>query len=58
MLVWWTARLARTLYEVPRGGDQRLAPRSAAWQAETEALYQRYLMLARAARSDSTARMY
>ncbi len=49
MLVWWVARLARTLYEVPRGGDQRLAARPDGWQAETEALYQRYLALARAA---------
>jgi len=48
MLVWWTARLARSLYEVPRGGDQRLAARSVGWQTETEALYRRYLALAQA----------
>lgn len=49
MLVWWVARLARVLYEVPRGGDQRLAGRTPAWQAETEAHYLRYVQLARAA---------
>jgi aminoglycoside phosphotransferase (APT) family kinase protein len=46
MLAWWVVRLARTLYEVPRGGDQRLAARPAGWQAETNALYRRYLALA------------
>jgi thiamine kinase-like enzyme len=56
MLAWWAARLARTLYEVPRGGDQRLAPRSAAWQTETEALYQRYLALAQAATLEYAAK--
>lgn len=48
MLVWWVARFARTLYEVPRGGDQRLAGRPASWQAAAEAGYRRYCELARA----------
>jgi hypothetical protein len=46
MLVWWVVRLARTLYEVPRGLDRRLVERPAAWQAETTRLYQHYLDLA------------
>lgn len=36
MLVWWVARWARFLYEVPRGKDDRLATRPANWQAEIE----------------------
>lgn len=48
-LVWWAARLARMLHEVPRGLDERLVRRSAGWQAETEAKYERYLLLATAA---------
>ena len=27
MLVWWVARFARGLYEIPRGLDERLAAR-------------------------------
>lgn len=46
MLAWWAARLARALYEVPRGGDQRLAARPAGWQATATAQYNRYLALA------------
>ncbi len=34
MLVWWVARLARMLYEIPRGGDQRLVERPSGWQAD------------------------
>jgi aminoglycoside phosphotransferase (APT) family kinase protein len=48
MLVWWAARLARVLYEVDRGLDERLAPRSAAWRAETEVNYNEYLRRAMA----------
>jgi thiamine kinase-like enzyme len=32
MLVWWVARLARYLYEIPRGLDPRLAPRALDWE--------------------------
>lgn len=35
--VWWAVRWARTLYEVPRGLDERLAPRQPSWQADAEA---------------------
>jgi thiamine kinase-like enzyme len=49
MLIWWAARLARMLYEVPRGGDRRLAARPDDWQADIKAKYERYLELARAA---------
>ena len=49
MLVWWVARLARTLYEVPRGGDQRLVARPDGWLEDMRAKYERYLALARAA---------
>jgi hypothetical protein len=49
MLIWWVARLARTLYEVPRGGDQRLAVRPAGWLDDMRAKYQIYLALARTA---------
>ena len=49
MLVWWVARLARTLYEVPRGGDQRLITRPSGWLADMRAKYEHYLALARAA---------
>jgi thiamine kinase-like enzyme len=47
MLVWWVARLARTLYEVPRGGDQRLVARPRGWLADIRAKYESYLELAR-----------
>ncbi len=43
MLVWWVARLARALYEVPRGLDERLAPRAAVWASQTLANYEHYL---------------
>lgn len=49
MLVWWAARLARLLYEVPRGGDQRLAARPDGWLDDVRAKYERYLALALAA---------
>jgi hypothetical protein len=47
MLLWWVARLARSLYEVPRGGDRRLAERPAGWSEDMRAKYRRYLELAR-----------
>ncbi len=43
LLVWWVARLARFLYEVPRGLDPRLVDRPANWQAEAERKYQLYV---------------
>jgi thiamine kinase-like enzyme len=46
MLIWWAARLARMLYEVPRGGDQRLAGRPGGWMQDASANYERYLALA------------
>ena len=46
MLFWWVARFARTLYEVPRGGDQRLASRPDSWLADMQSKYRRYLALA------------
>jgi thiamine kinase-like enzyme len=49
MLIWWVARLARTLYEVPRGGDRRLVMPPAGWLEDMRAKYERYLALARAA---------
>ncbi len=48
MLVWWVVRLARYLYEVPRGLDQRLVQPSAGWQTTTERNYAHYLALAEA----------
>lgn len=36
MLIWWVARLARALYEIPRGQDERLAPRDPDWQQQGE----------------------
>jgi hypothetical protein len=46
MLVWWVARLARYLYEVPQGLDERLVQRPAEWLADIQAKYERYLKLA------------
>lgn len=48
MLIWWAARLARMLYEVPRGLDERLVQRPSNWQTTTEASYERYIALATA----------
>ncbi len=36
MLIWWVTRLARMLYEVPLGGDERLVERPSNWQADIE----------------------
>jgi thiamine kinase-like enzyme len=49
MLIWWVARLARMIYEVPRGGDRRLVARPDDWELDIQAKYERYLALARAA---------
>lgn len=48
-LVWWLARAARMLYEVPRGLDNRLAPRPADWKKHVTALFNRYRELAETA---------
>jgi len=49
MRVWWVARLARYLYELPRGQDRRLADWPPGWQADIEAKYKHYLAVAEAA---------
>jgi aminoglycoside phosphotransferase (APT) family kinase protein len=49
MQVWWVARLARYLYELPRGRDRRLAAWPDGWQADIERKYGHYLALAEAA---------
>ena len=49
MRVWWAVRLARYVYEVPRGLDERLLARPAAWHEETTARYERYLQQAQRA---------
>lgn len=46
MLVWWVARLARYLYEVPRGLDERLVQRPANWLEGMQTKYEYYLSLA------------
>jgi thiamine kinase-like enzyme len=46
LLVWWAARLARYLYEMPRGLDERLAVWPDGYQADIQAKYDHYLNLA------------
>ena len=46
MLIWWTIRLARVLYEVPRGQDKRLVERPSGWLADKEVEYRHYLAMA------------
>ncbi len=46
LLVWWVARLARYLYEVPRGLDSRLVEWPRDRRTDLQAKYQRYLDLA------------
>ena len=36
MLVWWVARLARGLYEIPLGKDKRLVERPSNWQEDAQ----------------------
>jgi aminoglycoside phosphotransferase (APT) family kinase protein len=43
LLIWWVARFARYLYEVPRGLDKRLVTRPSDWQADVQAKYEHYL---------------
>jgi hypothetical protein len=40
LTVWWVARLARYLYEIPRGLDRRLVSWSPGWQEDLGAKYQ------------------
>jgi thiamine kinase-like enzyme len=49
LLVWWAVRLARYLYDIPRGRDQRLADWPVGWQADIAAKYDHYVRLAEAA---------
>lgn len=49
MHVWWVARLARYLYEVPRGLDERLVQRSAGWRDAMLRTYDHYVEWAQGA---------
>ncbi len=43
LIVWWVARFARSVYELPRGLDQRLAERTPGWHvADMQAKYEHY----------------
>jgi aminoglycoside phosphotransferase (APT) family kinase protein len=46
MAVWWAARMARYLYEVPAGLDPRLAPWPEDWEENCRAKYAHYVALA------------
>ena len=46
MVVWWVVRMARYLYEMPRGLDARLVEWSGEWLAEMQVKYGRYVQLA------------
>jgi aminoglycoside phosphotransferase (APT) family kinase protein len=46
LTVWWVVRIARLLYEVPRGLDRRLVDRPAGWEMDMKAKYAHYLRLA------------
>lgn len=46
MLIWWMARIARLLYEVPLGRDQRLVARSSDWATKTKRQYEEYTIQA------------
>ena len=46
MLVWWVARLARALYEIPRSQDERLVPRAPNWQQQGEEKLAHYIQRA------------
>jgi len=43
LLVRWVARLARYLYEIPRGLDERLVEWQEGWQEDLQAKYARYV---------------
>jgi thiamine kinase-like enzyme len=56
-LVWWVARLARSLYEIPAGREQaRLVARPAHWQADLQAKYDSYVRRATAALATAVTR--
>lgn len=46
LAVWWVARVARFLYEYPRGLDRRLVDRPEGWEADMRAKHAHYLRLA------------
>lgn len=46
LAVWWVARMARYLYEIPRGLDQRLVERPDDWLVQARQKYDHYLNLA------------
>ena len=46
LVAFWVARLARALYEVPRGLDQRLVERPSNWREDATEKYRHYLVLA------------
>jgi len=46
MSVWWVARVARYLYEIPAGLDRRLVPWPEDWEANMHGKYEHYLGLA------------
>ncbi|MGC9395941.1 MAG: phosphotransferase family protein [Anaerolineae bacterium] len=46
MAVWWVVRMARYLYEMPRGLDARLVEWSDEWLAEMQVKYERYVQFA------------
>lgn len=46
LVVFWVARFARTLHEIPKGLDQRLVQRPGNWQEEVTRKYEYYLALA------------
>lgn len=45
MAVWWGVRMARYLYEMPRGLDARLVEWPDGWMAEMQVKYGRYVQL-------------
>lgn len=48
VLGYWVVRFARTLYEVPRGLDERLVARPESWRDDVTRKYRTYLELASA----------
>lgn len=48
LIIWWLARFARYIYEVPLGLDKKLAKRDPNWQAGMQSKYDHYLRLAEA----------
>ena len=46
LYIWWVGRMARYLYEIPRGLDQRLVSQPPGWHANMEAKYERYVEIA------------